>query len=259
VQAAERAAVLDDSLAEAHLAIAMAHVWLDWNWEVSEREFLRALELDPQAAETHAFFAISLAAMDRRADIEREAGQALALDPLSATFCFLTSSAFYGSRQPARAVEIAERGISLDPGCVPAHWILVNALTDAGRVDEALEAAERGLQLAGRVPFMLGPFGRALALAGRRKEARALLDELIERSRHEGISPKWMAPIYAGLGDIEGGITALEAGVEDWGPGYALYVGCPASEALAVDPRFTEILRRVGYTGPWARPRPGRG
>ena len=259
VQAAERAAVLDDSLPEAHLAIAMAHVWLDWNWEVSEREFLRALELDPQAAETHAFFAISLAAMDRRADIEREAGQALALDPLSATFCFLTSSAFYGSRQPAKAVEIAERGISLDPGCVPAHWILVNALTDAGRGDEALEAAERGLQLAGRVHSCSDrSAGRWRSPDGKRRRGRCWTNSSNGRAMKGSRRSGWLlsTPDWA---TSTGASRLLRQASRTGVPGYTLYVGCPACEALAVDPRFTEILRRVGYTGPWARPRPGRG
>ena len=70
----------------------------------------------------------------------------------------------------------------------------------------------------------------------------------------------WMAPIYAaGARGIDGGIAALERGIEDWGPAYTIYVASPACEALSADPRFAGNLRRVGYAGPWARPRPGRG
>ncbi len=258
VQAAARAVALDDSLADAHRATAMVHTWVDWNWEVSEPEFKRAIELDPHASVAHGFYALSLAGMDRRADVEREAAQAMALDPLSALACFLSACGFYGIRQYARALEIAEQGIALDPGCVPAHWAMVHGLTDTGQSKQAVEAGERAVKLVGRVPFMLGPLGRALALSGYPREASAILEELIERSAGEAISPMWMAPIYAGLGDIDGGIAALERGIEDWGPAYTIYVASPACEALSADPRFAEILRRVGYAGPWARPRPGR-
>ncbi len=259
VQAAARAVALDESLADAHRATAMVHTWVDWNWELSEREFKRAIELDPHASVTHGFYALSLAGMDRPQDVEREAAQAMALDPLSALVCFLSACGFYGTHQYARALEIAEQGIALDPGCVPAHWAMVHALTDTGQCKQAVEAGERAVKLAGRVPFMLGPLGRALALSGYRREARAILEELIERSAREAISPMWMAPIYAGLEDIDGGIAVLERGIEDWGPAYTIYVASPACQALAPDPRFTEILRRVGYAGPWSRPRSGRG
>ena len=259
VQAAARAVALDDSLADTHRATAMVHTWVDWNWEVSEPAFKRAIELDPHASVAHGFYALSLAGMDRVADVEREAAQAMALDPLSALVCFLSACGFYGIRQYARALEIAEQGIALDPGCVPAHWAMIHGLTDTGQSKQAVEAGERAVKLVGRVPFMLGPLGRALALSGYPREARAILEELIERSAREAISPMWMAPIYAGLGDVDGGIAALERGIEDWGPAYAIYVASPACEALSADPRFAEILRRVGYAGPWARPRPGRG
>ena len=99
VQAAARAVALDDSLADAHRATAMVHTWVDWNWEVSEPEFKRAIELDPHASVAHGFYALSLAGMDRRADVEREAAQAMALDPLSALVCFLSACGFYGIRQ----------------------------------------------------------------------------------------------------------------------------------------------------------------
>jgi hypothetical protein len=80
------------------------------------------------------------------------------------------------------------------------------------------------------------------------------LAELIERSAHEPVSPMWLAPIYAALGELDDGIAALERGLSDWGPGYVLILGSPACEAMRSHPHFAEILRSVGYTGPWASP-----
>ena len=253
-EAAERAVALDESLAEAHLALAMVHLFLDWDWEVMEREFTRALALDPNAPLTHAYYGISLAVTERTGDAEREAERAMMLDPLSALVFFLASATHNTLGQWGRAIEIGQQVLSLDPGFLPAFWILSFALSDAGRHEEAIEAGERGVRLTGRVPFFVGALGRALARAGRRDAARELLSELLERSAREPVSPGWVAVIYDGLGEVDEGIEALERGIPDWGPAYVLSLAARTLWTLQSHPRFWEILRGLGYTGPRRSP-----
>ncbi len=254
LSAAERAVALDESLAEAHEALAVVHEFLDWNWGVSEREFTRALALDPRASETHAFFAQSLAIAGRVADAEREAQQAMTLDPLSPLVLFIASSAYAIGRQFAEAIRITKEALSLDPGSVPNEFILSLALTGVGRHQEAVEAAERVVRLVGRAPFILGPLGYARARAGHRDQARAVLSELLERSTHEPVSPAWIAVIYEGLGESDEALRTLEGGLNDWGAAYVIPLTNPAFDHTRTDPRFKKILERVGYTGPWASP-----
>jgi len=253
-QAAERAVALDDSLAEAHSALGMVHGWLDWNWDVVEREFTRALALDPNAPLTHGYYGIMLAVMGRTEEAAAEAEQATALDPLSALAFFLAAAIYYLLRQCGRSIENGQNALALDPGCLSAIFILSLALSEAGRHDEAIEAAERGVRMSGRVPFFVSVLGRTLAGAGRKDDARQALGELLERSPRECVSPSWLAMIYAGLGEVAEGIAVLERGVPDWGGAYVIPLATLAHSAFRSHPRFGEILRSVGYTGPWASP-----
>jgi eukaryotic-like serine/threonine-protein kinase len=253
-EAAERAVALDDALAEAHLAKAMVHTYLDWDWEAMEREFTRALALDPNAPLTHAYYGLSLAVIERTGDAEREAEQAMMLDPLSALVFFLAAGAHNTLGQWGRAIDISQQALSLDPGFLPASWILGLALSDTGRHEEAIETAERGVRLTDRVPFFVSALGRVLARAGRRDAAREVLAELLERSARESVSPLWVAMIHDGLGEVAEGIGVLERGIPDWGQAYVLPLASRTVSALQSHPRLWEILKGLGYTSPRASP-----
>jgi serine/threonine-protein kinase len=252
--AAERAVALDDTLAEAHHSLGMVHAWLAWDWNVAEREFRRALALDPNAPLTHAFYGVALAAMGRTEEAAAEAEQATALDPLSALAFFLAAAAYFLLREYGRSIESGQNALALDPGCTLAAWILSVALSEVGRHDEAVEAGERGVQMTDRNGFFVGILGHALGRAGRQDAARQVLAELLERSRPEDVAPIWLAMIHAGLGEVAESIAVLERGVPDWGSAYPLLLAGPMYSALRSDPRFGEMLRSVGYTGPWGRP-----
>ncbi len=251
-QAAERAVKLDDSLAEAHHALGSVHLYLDWNWGAIEREFTRALMLEPNAPLTHAYYGLALAIMARTEDADREVERVMALDPLSPLAIFLASSTYHTLGQYGRSIEAAQQVLSLDQGFLPAYWILSLALSGAGRHAEAIEAAERSVQLTGRVPFAVGALGRALGRAGRTDAARQVLGELLERSRREPVSAAWLALTYDGLGEVDEAIEVLERGLPDWGPAYVLPLSSAPLSRFRGRPRFCKILKGLGYTGPWA-------
>jgi TolB-like protein len=250
-EAAERAIALDETLAEAHHALGMVHLWLDWNWEAIEREFTRALALDPKAPLTHGYYGLALAIMGRTEEAVREAEQATALDPLSALAFNVASSAYYDLRHYGRAIERGQQAYALDPGFLPASWILSLAFTEVDRHDEAIEAAERGVRMTGRMPFFVTILGRALGYAGRRDAARQVLDELLERSRSGYVPPAQIALVYAGLGEVSEGIAMLERGLPEFGGVYVLLMAGPAYARLRSHPRYGEILKGLGYTGLW--------
>jgi tetratricopeptide (TPR) repeat protein len=253
-QAAERAVELDDTLAEAHHALAMVHLWLDWNWEVIEREFTRALALDPNASLTHAYYALSLAVMGRAEEAAREAEQAKVLDPLSTFVFFLAGITYYFLRQFGHSIEDGEKAFALDPASVPACLVLTVALSGVGRHDEAIEVGERAVRMTGRMPFFVAILGGGVGLAGRRDAARQTLEELRERSRHEYVAPVLLAMVHAGLGEVAEGIAVLERDASDRGGACVPAMIGPVYSALEGDPRFGRMLRSIGYTGPWASP-----
>ncbi len=255
-QAAERAVALDEALAEAHHALGTVHAWLAWDWDVAEREFRRALALDPNAPITHAFYGIVLATMGRAEEAAAEAERATALDPLSTLALFLAAATRLILRRHGRSIESSQCALALDPACTLATWMLSMALSGVGRHDEAIEAGERGVRMTDRNGFFVAILGHALGRAGRRDAARQVLAELLERPLPGGVPSIWLAIVHAGLGEVTEGVAVLERGVPDWGSAYPIMLAGPSFDTLRSHPRFGEILRSVGYTGPWA-PAPG--
>jgi hypothetical protein len=104
------------------------------------------------------------------------------------------------------------------------------------------------------MPYFLAILGAVLGVAGRRDAARQALDELRERSRHGYVAPMQLAMVHAGLGEVDEGIAILERDAPDRGGACVPGLVGPIYSGLQGDPRFGEILRAVGYTGPWASP-----
>jgi tetratricopeptide (TPR) repeat protein len=254
--AAERAVALDDTLPEAHHALGMVHLFLDWDWDSIEREFARALALDPNASFSHGYYGLSLATMGRVEEAVREAEQTTALDPLSAWAFTVAADTYFLLRHYGRSIEKSHKAFGLDPNFPPASWILSLALSEVGRHGEAIEAAERGVTITGRIPFFVGVLGRALARAGRKDAARQMLEELKERSRQGDahVPPDYLAMVYDGLGEVKAGIAMIERGLSEGSGGFVVSLASPVCDTLRGHPRFAEMLKRAGYTGPWLRP-----
>jgi tetratricopeptide (TPR) repeat protein len=239
--------VLDDALPEAHHSLAMVHFWLDWDWDIAEREFRRALALNPRLPLTHAYFGLALALTDRLDEAIREAEAGLALDPLSPLQLYLSSVTCNVARRYERALAYAEKGLELEPDSVFGHFSMGLSLQELGRYKEAVDAQMRCVTLSGRMSYFLSFLGGALAGAGRRAEALDVLRELEERDRLE---PAWFAPlVYAALGEFdaafEGYQRAMVAGVRPT----PLAMTFPALDPVRRDPRFADLLQSSGYTG----------
>ena len=250
LEAARRALTLDASLPEAHHALAVAHMYLEWDWTVIEREFMRALALNPHAALTRAMYAIVLAAMGRDNDAIREAECATTLDPLSAIFAYTCGLMCALLRRFPRASEELQKAVALDPYFVPAWWGLAIACTSSGRHEEAIVAAERAVTLSEQAVFCVGAQGLVLGNAGRITEARRLLTELTERSQREYVPLTMLALVHLGLGEDDEALACIERQQAEDGITPFILV-TPWCDRIRGDPRFTAILAATGYTGPW--------
>jgi TolB-like protein/Tfp pilus assembly protein PilF len=247
-EAARRAIEIDDGLPEAHVSLAGIFKNYDWDWAASEREFKIALTLNPNYANGRRVYASYLAAVGRPEESLRETSLALDLDPFSLPIRVEAGYNAYMADDYDRALEEALRTLELEPQFAPAQSILGLIYEQLGRYDEAIAAIEKARILANEHPATLAALAHALAGAGRMEEARALSGRLTELSRRQHVSPFWLALAYAGLGEKAAALDALEKAYEQRDV-ILVWLGTePRLRCLRAEPRFVEILRRIGLT-----------
>ena len=196
--AAIKALQIDDTLAEGH--VLKAHLKeIDLDWPGAEQEYKRALDLDPNSVRAHETYAWYLTMMGRLDETMAHAKRALDLDPLSLNINWEMGVALDFSRHHDRAIEQFQKIIKMDPSWPPAHEGLLQAYQEKGMYDEAIEEVKKANAL-GRAGGEAG-LAYAYALAGKKDEARKMLDELKEAAKQRYVSPFSFALIYIGLGD----------------------------------------------------------
>jgi TolB-like protein/DNA-binding winged helix-turn-helix (wHTH) protein/Flp pilus assembly protein TadD len=245
--AALRALELDETLAEAHTALAEAEHEYEWKWADAEREFRRAIELDPNSAIAHKSYAEFLMHGARGAEAVSEMERARDLDPLSLIVNTLVGFAYSNARQYNRAIEEYEKVIQLDPRFAPAHYFLGGALINIGQYDDAIAHLQRARDLSHGASLMSAGLARGYALAGRRDQARHSLRELQLRGMHNYVSPYGLAQVYAALGDKSGALDMLDRAVNEHAF-ESLFLRVDRSfDSLHENLRFEELLKRVGF------------
>jgi len=250
--AAAQALALDPTLAEAHYASALAHV-REWDWPNAEAEFRKAMALAPGTAAAHDWYGWMLAATGRTDESIRELTRAQELDPLAVQTATNLGRAYYFARRNDEAITQLRRAIELDKQFWIAHLQLALAYQQKGLHEEAI--AELQFVEQSGVPDAPAFMGHALAVAGRKDEARRILDRL-RRSRPERgplgfplVATAWsMAMLYTGLGLYDDAFASLEkAFVERFFLMPMLKVD-PIFVALRGDPRYANLVRRIGLT-----------
>jgi len=246
--AATRALELDESLAEAHSALARVLVVYDWDWAGGEREFKRALELNPHFAGTHQWYGGYLEMLGRREESLAERRQALELDPLSVSINFELGIAYYYARDYDRAIQQFQKTLELDPNFPLVHWALPAAYEQKGMYDQAIVGFKKGIALRGGTEwsFSMSGLGHVYGVSGKKAEARAVLDELKQMSRQEYVPADSIALIYAGLGEKDQAFTWLEKAYDEHAFKMAWLKVEPEWDSLRSDPRFADLVRRVG-------------
>jgi serine/threonine-protein kinase len=239
-----KALAIDETLGQAHAAMGTYKTFYEWDWTGAEREFKRALALSPNDAQTHNVYALYLEAMGRLDEAKGKRAQEL--DPFSALIRSDLGRALDQAGQYDEAIEQEKKALDLDPHLRNGYLWLGAAYEQKGMYREAIAELKKGIEMSERHPFLVSSLGHVYAVAGQRGEAQKTLGELQEMSKHRYVSSEEIALIYTGLGDKEQALRFLEKAYEERTP-RLIWIGVePRFAPLRSDPRFAELLRRIG-------------
>jgi len=241
-ESALRALEIDNSVAEAHSALANVK-WRNWDFEGAERDFKKAIELSPGLASVHYFYAYYLTRMGRRDESIKEIKRAQELDPLLLIISRNVGMVFFYARQYDQAIEALQKTLELDPNFKRTHYFLGRAYVQKSRYEEALIEFQKEKNIFKKWdPTLEYNIGIAYAKMGKKEEAEQVLDELIKKSRaYYGI-----ALINFALGENNQGFKWLEKAYEER---YGILVSLrvePGFDSVRSDPRFIALLKKVG-------------
>jgi eukaryotic-like serine/threonine-protein kinase len=241
--AAEKALALDEM-------VARAHVWLglieldEWNWFGAEKEFKRALELNPNGAGPHALYTFYLTAMGQHNEALVEIKRAEELDPLQVRPKFREGTILYNARRYDEAIKQLQFTLELQPGFSPAHFLLGTSYAMKGMYAEAINEYQKETVNQGETTEVQAYLGYAYAMSGQREQAVAILNKL--KTTKDYVSPAELAILYAGLGDKDGAFRSLETAYVAHDLQMQYLKVDPHYDSLRSDPRFQDLLRRVG-------------
>ena len=244
--AALQALQMDEHLAEAHAALALAHVFFDWDWVSAEKSIHRAIELNPNYATAHRWYGdIHLRLQARFDEAIAEVRRALALDPLSLINNTNLGLVYYTARYYDLAIEQLRKSIEMDQNFYIAHYYLGITYMFNGEISKGMGELRHAMRLDDD-PQILAAMGYAYGISGDTEEAEKTLVHLDELSAKRVVSPYDYATIYAGLGDKEKTLELLQQCLEqrEW-----LLVFLKVDQFwdnLRDDPRFVELLKKVG-------------
>jgi len=246
-QWAEKALMLDDTLAEAHSALARA-AQQEWDWAGAEREYRRAIEFNPSYPVAHIWYAQYLWAMQRSEEAVAQAKRAQQLDPVSPYVNTWAGAAYFYAGRADEGMASMQKALELDPNFSDASLVLARAYLAQGMYQQAISELEKVRMLNGKESLVLGALAHVYARAGQREEALKLLGELkrIEAEERGFVPPFGIIWAYAGLGDKEQAFAWLERAYEERADRIVWLNSDPLLEPLRSDPRFLDLVRRVG-------------
>jgi DNA-binding winged helix-turn-helix (wHTH) protein/tetratricopeptide (TPR) repeat protein len=246
--AAVKALQLNEKLPMAHVAMALIKTQYDWDWSGAEREFQRALALDPYDGSTHQLHGWYLIALGRTVEAQAEMSRGLEAGAGDDFSLWGLGMSFYFAGQYEKAVEQYRRAIAVEPKSHWSHLLLGWAYEQQGRFGEAIAELEEASRLFDRNPQVLAAIGHAYAKSGQRAAAQKILAELSETAKRRYVSPYDVATIHAGLGDREQTLNWLERAYEERSGWLAWWLKLdPKFDALHGDARFQDLLARMGF------------
>ncbi len=245
LEAASKALQLDDQLAEAHAVISVIRA-MEWDWPAAEKEFRRAIELNPGFVQAHLFATTQLRHLGRREESIAEAKRALELDPLALLSNGGLSDAYLSARQYDSTIQQCRRTLDLYPNHSESHYEMGWAYVYKQMYQEGIAEIEKSIQLDGDDPNLSPDLAYIYALQGKKGETLKILDRLLELSKQVPVSPGHMGLIYVSLGKKDEALTWLEKAYEQHSPMMPWLKVDPRFDPLREEPRFRELLRRVG-------------
>jgi len=244
--AAMKALALDAQLAEAHTSLGNILTSYDWDFAAAEREFKRAIELNPNYATAHQWYAEYLSAMGRFDEAIAEINRAHELDPLSLIIRAVAGRTYYCARKYDQAVEELEKTLQTDRSFGPASAFLSQAYLKKGLHSEAILAAQEPARAAPGVSVYLTILGNAYATSGKRAEAESVLAELKELAGRQYVQPSYIAMLAAALGDKDQALEWLEKAYSNRDDRLVFVMTDPLMDSVRTDSRFQDLSRRIG-------------
>ena len=235
----------DDELSEAHAVMGLVRFRYDWDWEGAESEFRRAIELNPNSTVAHHYYSHNLEVMGRTEEALVESKRWIELDPFSPAAYEHLGWQYVGLRRYDEGIQMLRKSLQLDPNFQEAIHSLGEAYLQKGMLREAIAQLRRAIDLSPHDARNLGALGHAYALSGRREEAGKILKELKESSNILW-NILWIAEVYAALGDKDHAFECLEKAYRDRDFTFEFLKYEPYWESLRSDPRFKDLLRRIG-------------
>ena len=246
LEAASRAVELDESLAEGHASLGFIHHAYTWEFDRAEREFRRALAQNPNYARAHLWYGIYLVDRKRFEEARAILHQGLDADPLSDILRANLATCELYARRTDEAMAPFKEAVLQRPDDAGAHEDLGRALGALGRHAEAVGEFQKAAQVAGDNPMVLAQLAYHQARSGQEKEAQALMDRLLSESKTRRVAPYYFALVEAGLGRSDRALQYLEQVVAERHVGAISLNVDPEFDPLRPDPRFAELLHRIG-------------
>ncbi len=243
--AAVTALELDPALSEAHSALAMVSLYLDWDWTAAEGAFKRAIALNPSDATAHQRYALALPWFERFDEALHEIAQAREADPVSPLINANQGQILYRAGRYDQAIDHFRRGLASEPTFFANYQNLGAVYIETGAYDDGIAAYKKAIEL-GASSQVKADLAHAYAVSGQVAETKKILDELIGRSTKTYISPFDVARVYVGLGDHDQAFAWLEKAYDErTRPMLSIKID-PRLDPLRSDPRFDSLIRRMG-------------
>jgi TolB-like protein/Tfp pilus assembly protein PilF len=244
--AVHKALEIDNNLGEAHATLAHLHFVYDWDWAGAQKEFNRALELSPRSSEVHDLYAIYLSAMGSQDEAVAEIEKAHALDPVSQPANTVLGFVYLLAHRFDKAIEQLQKTLVLYPGSAIDHNNLGICYEHKGRYQEAVEEYLKSDEIEGATGEELAIRRGAFLKAGLQGFLQEELKSDITDSKHDYVPPFEFAQLYARMGDKDRAFEKLEETYTEGGHNVAFLKVEPELDNLRSDPRYVDLLRRLG-------------
>jgi TolB-like protein/Flp pilus assembly protein TadD len=244
--AANRAIDLDSNSSQAHVSLAVVQAFYDWNWPAAEKSFVRALVLNPNNAKARSWYALALHPQRRFDEAIEQARMATELDPLSFQVSNILGISYYLARNNKLAMQCAQQTLQVDPRFSAAYALTGMALEQDRKYDLAIIEYQKGLAISPEHSFLQGRLGHSYAMAGRKAEAKRVLDEMLAKRDAANLSDLHIAYIYAGLQDTNAVFDQMERAYGRHDPDLPYFNADPILDSYRNDSRFVEMQRKMG-------------
>ncbi len=241
--AGQKALEIDDTIGEAHVSLCMGSFWYEWDWKAAEKECLKAIELNPNNADSHGSYAGLLSSTGRHEESLAEAKRARELDPLNLAQNALEGQYLLHAGLTDEALIQLRKITELEPNFWMPHLIASSAYIEKGMFAEAINESRKEYELSGGNVIPFGVY--ALAKSGRRDEVRGALKELLQLSATKYVSPYNIALVYNSLDERDNALEWLEKGFQQRDPKMTFLKVEPKWNNLRNEPRFVDLMKRM--------------